>query len=60
MHPEAIERRRACERERGILVLEVEAALGELVSHRLAMQQKLEDVCGCLLAVRETVHCVAA
>lgn len=43
-----------------ILVSEVEGALGELVSHRVAVQQKLEDVLGCLLAVRETVHMVAA
>lgn len=43
-----------------VLVSEVEGALGELVSHRLAVQQKLEDVLASLLAVRETVHSVTA
>lgn len=43
-----------------ILASEVEAALGELVSHRVYVQQKLEDVLGSLQAVRETVFTVTA
>ena len=37
------------------LVSEVEAALGELVSHRVAVQRKLEEVLAAMLAVRDTV-----